>query len=69
MLDTSASAPHLPSCVRDDPPPLSRASDPAVPLLADDAQMWISTLRGPAGPRDQALAELHALLLLSLIHI
>ena len=25
--------------------------------------MWISALRGPAGPRDQALSELHALLL------
>jgi len=39
------------------------ASEPAVPPLTDDAQMWISTLRGPAGPRDQALAELHALLM------
>jgi len=31
--------------------------------LADDARTWISALRGPAGPRDQALSELHALLL------
>jgi RNA polymerase sigma-70 factor (ECF subfamily) len=29
----------------------------------DEGRMWISTLRGPAGPRDEALAELHALLL------
>ena len=30
---------------------------------AEDAQRWISALRGPAAVREQALAELHALLL------
>ena len=35
----------------------------AMPLPAADAEPWISALRGPAGPRDEALAELHALLL------
>src|SRR5215212_9820416 len=29
----------------------------------DDAQMWLSALRGPPGVREPALAELHALLL------
>ena len=28
----------------------------------DDAHAWVAALRGPAGPRDQALAELHGLL-------
>src|SRR5829696_9116369 len=29
----------------------------------DEGRMWISALRGPAGPRDRALSELHTLLL------
>jgi RNA polymerase sigma-70 factor, ECF subfamily len=29
----------------------------------DEGRMWITALRGPAGARDQALSELHALLL------
>ncbi len=33
------------------------------PSVAEDSRAWIAALRGPAGPRDQALAELHALLL------
>jgi RNA polymerase sigma-70 factor (ECF subfamily) len=41
---------------------MPRASEEAACGL-DEGRMWISTLRGPAGPRDQALAELHALLL------
>jgi len=42
---------------------VSSTSDRAALSRADDARLWISALRGPAGPRDQALAELHALLL------
>jgi RNA polymerase sigma-70 factor, ECF subfamily len=38
------------------------ASEPAAPLLPDDARMWIAALRGPDGVRSQALADLHALL-------
>jgi RNA polymerase sigma-70 factor, ECF subfamily len=38
-------------------------SDESAPPLPEDARMWIAALRGPPGPRDQALAELHALLL------
>jgi RNA polymerase sigma-70 factor (ECF subfamily) len=30
---------------------------------AEEAHAWISALRGPPGPRDEALADLHALLL------
>ena len=43
--------------------PVPSTSDRAALSPADDARIWISALRGPAGPRDQALAELHALLL------
>jgi RNA polymerase sigma-70 factor (ECF subfamily) len=39
------------------------AREEAAPILPDDAQMWISALRGPSGAREQALADLHALLL------
>jgi len=50
------------------PPPVyarcvASTSDRSALSPADDARIWISTLRGPAGPRDQALSELHALLL------
>jgi RNA polymerase sigma-70 factor (ECF subfamily) len=65
MLDASPSpaapappvAPRIPVYARRVP----RASGQAAPIIPDDA--WITALRGPAGPRDQALAELHALLL------
>ena len=43
--------------------PVSETSEQAAPPLDEEAQAWITALRGPAGPRDQALAELHALLL------
>ena len=59
MLDTSALALRTSHYPR----PVAAASDPDVPLLSDDARVWISRLRGPAGARDLALAELHALLL------
>ena len=39
--------------------PARQAQDPA----RDDTQAWIAALRGPAGPREEALASLHALLL------
>jgi RNA polymerase sigma-70 factor, ECF subfamily len=43
--------------------PVSETSEQVVPSLAEESRAWITALRGPAGPRDQALAELHALLL------
>ena len=63
MLDASVSAPHFPSRIPVYARTMTGASGRAAPLLTDDAQMWVSALRGPAGPRDQALAELHTLLL------
>jgi RNA polymerase sigma-70 factor (ECF subfamily) len=42
---------------------VGETSGDAPPQLDEDAQAWISALRGPAGPRDRALSELHALLL------
>lgn len=39
-----------------------RVSDPRGDRQRD-AQAWVAALRGPAGPRDRALADLHALLL------
>ena len=38
-------------------------SDVAAPLPSGDARDWMSDLRGPTGPREEALSELHALLL------
>src|SRR5688500_5677724 len=43
--------------------PVSETTEQAAPPLDEEAQTWITALRGPAGPREQALAELHALLL------
>jgi RNA polymerase sigma-70 factor (ECF subfamily) len=43
--------------------PMSEASGQVVPSLAEESQAWITALRGPAGPREQALEELHGLLL------
>jgi RNA polymerase sigma-70 factor (ECF subfamily) len=40
-----------------------RVGDHGPPALRDDAEAWISALHGPAGVREQALADLHALLL------
>lgn len=49
------------------PTPLSRlvprTSEQSLPGRPDDAQLWITALRGPAATRDQALTQLHALLL------
>jgi RNA polymerase sigma-70 factor, ECF subfamily len=42
-------------------PPVPDVREPAAPAPPGDA--WIAALRGPAGRREQALAELHALLL------
>ena len=42
-------------------PPVPDVSEPAAPARATDA--WIAALRGPAGQREPALAELHAMLL------
>ena len=44
------------------PRSLPGTSEEAAPL-AEDARTWIAALRGPAGPRDRALSELHGLLL------
>ena len=38
------------------------------PVTADDSQAWLERLRGPAGERDRAVAELHALLLRAARH-
>ena len=43
--------------------PVPRVGDHGPPALRDDAEAWISALHGPAGVREQALADLHALLL------
>jgi RNA polymerase sigma-70 factor (ECF subfamily) len=43
--------------------PVSDAREQVMPSLAEESRAWIDALRGPAGPRGQALAELHALLL------
>jgi len=43
--------------------PMGEAGEPVVPSLAEDSRAWLTALRGPAGPREQALEELHALLL------
>jgi RNA polymerase sigma-70 factor (ECF subfamily) len=42
---------------------MAGASERAGAPLPDDSALWLSSLRGPAGPREQALSELHALLL------
>jgi RNA polymerase sigma-70 factor (ECF subfamily) len=42
---------------------VSGPGDNAAAFVTDDTRAWISALRGPPGPRDEALAELHALLL------
>src|SRR5918995_6846272 len=55
MLDVH---PRLPAHARN----VSAASGQTAPIH-DDARTWIAALRGPAGPRAKALAELHALLL------
>jgi RNA polymerase sigma-70 factor, ECF subfamily len=65
MLDASPSpaapappvAPRIPVYARRVTP----AGGQAAPIIGADP--WITALRGPAGPRDQALSELHALLL------
>src|SRR5215210_400159 len=43
--------------------PMGEASGQGVPSPAEESQAWITALRGPAGPRELALEELHALLL------
>src|SRR5688572_15092548 len=43
--------------------PIGEAKEQLVPPPAEESQAWITALRGPAGPREQALGELHALLL------
>jgi RNA polymerase sigma-70 factor, ECF subfamily len=43
--------------------PVGDASEQVVRSLTEESRAWMTALRGPAGPRDQALAELHALLL------
>ena len=63
MLDATVSAPRFPLRSPIYARPMARAGGHAAPLGTDDGRMWISALRGPAGARDQALAELHALLL------
>ena len=54
-----AGAPRPPFCAR----PVGETSEQTVPPLGEDTQAWITALHGPAAPREQALAELHALLL------
>lgn len=63
MLDASVSAPRFPSRSPIYARPMAGGNGHAAPSRTDDARKWISALRGPAGPRDQALAELHVLLL------
>jgi RNA polymerase sigma-70 factor, ECF subfamily len=43
--------------------PVGEAREQVVPSLAEESRAWIEALRGPAGPRERALEELHALLL------
>jgi len=42
---------------------VSETGEQTAPTRGEETRAWITALRGPAGPRDQALAELHALLL------
>jgi RNA polymerase sigma-70 factor (ECF subfamily) len=42
---------------------MGEAKEQVVPSPAEESQTWINALRGPAGHREQALGELHALLL------
>ena len=58
MLETSISPPtHVYART------LTGASDKTAAFVSDDERDWVLTLRGPPGLRDEALAELHALLL------
>jgi RNA polymerase sigma-70 factor, ECF subfamily len=43
--------------------PMGEAEGQIVPSPAEESQTWITRLRGPTGPREEALQELHALLL------
>jgi RNA polymerase sigma-70 factor, ECF subfamily len=67
MLDLSTPAPVRAPAVVPRVPFQARgvpgASEQTASSLPDEARMWLSALRGPPGPRDEALAELHALLL------
>jgi RNA polymerase sigma-70 factor (ECF subfamily) len=67
MIDTSISVAAVPSSVVPRLPIYAQTvagiREEAAPLLSDDARAWISALRGPPGPRDEALAQLHRLLL------
>jgi RNA polymerase sigma-70 factor (ECF subfamily) len=42
---------------------MGEAEGQIVPSPAEESQTWITRLRGPTGPREEALQELHALLL------
>ena len=42
---------------------MGEAEEQFVPSPAEVSEAWINALRGPGGPREQALGELHALLL------
>ena len=67
MIDVSVSPAAVPppAPIRHQAHPrlVAVGSEEAVPLLSADARTWISALRGPPLRRDQALSELHALLL------
>jgi RNA polymerase sigma-70 factor (ECF subfamily) len=43
--------------------PVTRAAAQGEGVTRDDSQAWLAALRGPAAVRDEALADLHALLL------
>jgi RNA polymerase sigma-70 factor (ECF subfamily) len=67
MIDASAPLaappPPAPARARLYARPVARAGDETARSRHEDALMWIAALRGPPGPREQALAELHAMLL------
>jgi RNA polymerase sigma-70 factor, ECF subfamily len=67
MIDASSPAATVPAPVPRRitiyPRTVARTSEEAAPLVSRDDGMWISALRGPPGPRGEALSQLHVLLL------
>jgi RNA polymerase sigma-70 factor, ECF subfamily len=63
MTHASIPAPLAPPRAPADARTVAGKSEATAPSPSDDARDWISALRGPPGPREEALSELHALLL------
>jgi RNA polymerase sigma-70 factor (ECF subfamily) len=59
----TAAPPHAPPPIPFYARTVASTSGEVTSFLSDDARAWIAALRGPPGPRDEALSQLHALLL------